>query len=210
MNCPTCDEPYLVLESEGAKVCGTCGYTVQSLFVTPTKYGEDVNICIYSRSKRFEMMLRALLYPSFDKKDTIMYKHLAHKKRFATITELETEMKRCQTKEKRFHSVHLFAKLLCDNYKPIQPPPINFFKSVMIAFDEVLCRFNAQRSANFFSYPWLIRTLLNLRGETRYNRFIKIIRCKKRNIHYKNMFQSIIDASPTTYRIREWGTIKWG
>ena len=139
-----------------------------------------------------------------------MYKHLIKKTKFSTIKDLELEMKMCDTKEKRFHSLHLFAKLMCANYKPIQPPPLIYFKRVMTAFDEVLCRFNAQHGPNFFSYPWLIRRLLNLSGETRYNRFIKKIRCKKRNLHYKKMFDNILAASPETYLIREWGTIKWG
>jgi hypothetical protein len=156
-------------------------------------------------------MLRALLYPAFDQKDTLMYKHLITHAPFQGTTDLEHAMKTCTIKEKRFHSIHLYAKLMCQDYTPITPPRPESFKHVMMAFDEVLCRFNAfGKEFNFFSYPWLTRKLLNISGEHRYDLFIKQIRCKKRNLHYEDMFANIVTASPPTYLIRVWGMSKWG
>ena len=173
--CSACEVPFLYLEEDSCSVCPVCGLTNRCVTITATGFGENVNVCVYSRTKRFEIMLRAMLYPSFDKKDTVMYTHLVKYAPFKTVVDLESAMKRCSSKEKRFHSIHLFSKLLCEEYQPIQPPPLHYFKRVMILFDEVLCRFNAQSTTNFFSYPWLIKTLLNLTGETRYDKFIKKI-----------------------------------
>ena len=119
MNCLVCDVPLLILESEAAHVCPECGITSRVLIATRHGYSEDVTHCVYSRTKRFETMLRALLYPSFDQKDTQMYIHLSKKKRFKTIFDLKNAMKTCKVKEKRFFSLHLFAKLLCQDYNTI-------------------------------------------------------------------------------------------
>ena len=204
MNCVVCDVPLLKLESEAAVVCPECGRTNRVLTVTRQGFCEDVTHCVYSRTKRFETMLRALLYPAFDQKDTLMFKHLSGKNRFKTIHELENAMKTCKVKEKRFFSLHLFAKLMCSDYNIIHPPPLEFFKRVMFGFDEVLTRFNTLSTlrSNFFSYPWLMRTLLNLLGERRYDMFIKRIRCKKRNEFYENMFKTLIENCPEHYLIK--------
>jgi uncharacterized Zn finger protein (UPF0148 family) len=204
MNCLVCDVPLLKLESEAAVVCPECGRTSHVLTVTRQGFSEDVTHCVYSRTKRFETMLRALLYPSFDQKDTLMYKHLSGQKRFETIHDLEDAMKTCKVKEKRFFSLHLFAKLMCQDYNTISPPPLEFFKRVMFGFDEVLTRFNTLHMlrSNFFSYPWLMKSLLNLLGETRYDKFIKKIRCKKRNEFYETMFKTLIDNCPEHYLIK--------
>ncbi len=204
MNCTECNIPLLILESEAASVCPQCGRTARVLTVTRQGFSEDVVQCVYSRTKRFETMLRALLYPAFDNKDESMYIHLSGKKRFETTHDLENAMKTCKVKEKRFFSLHLFAKLMCQDYETIHPPPLKFFKRVMFGFDEVLCRFNTLRAlrSNFFSYPWLMRTLLNLFGERRYDNFIKKIRCKKRNEFYETMFKNLIDNAPSHYLIK--------
>jgi hypothetical protein len=178
--------------------------------VTSTGFGENVFVCVYSRHKRFEIMLKALLYPCFDPKDTVMLTHLFKKERYKTIQEMILAMKLCKTKEKRFHSLHLFSALLCDDYMKLQPPTMCVFRRLMVLFDEVLCRFNATANSKFFSYPWLIRTLLNRTGETRYDKYIKRIRCKKRNEYYKELFTDLVKHAPKTYRMRECGTSKCG
>jgi hypothetical protein len=204
MICLVCDVPLLKLESEAMTVCPECGRTSRVLTVTREGFSEDVTHCVYSRTKRFETMLRALLYPAFDQKDTMMYKHLSRQKRFDTLHELENAMKICKVKEKRFFSLHIFAKLLCEDYNLIPPPPLEFFKRVMSGFDEVLTRFNTLHMlrSNFFSYPWLMRSLLNLLGERRYDKFIKKIRCKKRNLFYETMFETLIEQCPVHYLIK--------
>lgn len=197
------------IDENSCDVCTVCGRTERRLTVRATGFGENVTICVYSRTKRFQMMLKALLYPAFDPKDTVMYIHLMKQQPFKTTDKLESAMKMCETKEKRFHSIHLFSKLMCSDYTTIHPPPtLHFFKRVMILFDEILCRFNANSCTNFFSYPWLIKTLLNLTGETRYNKYIKQIRCVKRNLHYHTVLWELIRKAPKSYRIREWGTNK--
>jgi hypothetical protein len=54
----------------------------------------------------------------------------------------------------------------------------------------------------------LIRKLLNITGEYRFDRYIKKIRCKKRNHFYENLFQELVSSAPKTYLIRECGTNK--
>ena len=110
-------------------------------------------------------------------------------------------MKLCKMKEKRFHSLHLYASLMCTNYIQLKPPTQEYFKRLVRIFDEVLCRFNATHSRKFFSYPWLIRSLLTMTGEKRYNKFIKKIRCKKRNAYYIDLLHGLVKNAPKTYFI---------
>ena len=210
MDCVQCGGNVMFLENESCNVCRECGIVRQVLTVSPAKFGENVNVCVYSRSKRFEIMLKALLYPAFDCKDEIMFKHLTQRPSYSTLGDLRSEMKRCKVKEKRFHSLHLFATLLCPTHKSPKSPARHYFKRIMYLFDELLCAFNSKRRIKFFSYPWLIRKLLNITGEHRYDRYIKRIRCKKRNYFYKRLFDDLVRDSPPTYLIRECGTIKCG
>jgi hypothetical protein len=200
-HCARCNVPFMFIESESTNVCPQCGLTSTVTTVTSDGYGENVFVCVYSRAKRFEIMLRALLYPSFDKKDTAMYKHLEKHKPFETVASLEECMKLCKMKETRFHSLHLYASLMCTNYKRPTPPTQEYFKRMLRIFDEVLCRFNATHSRKFFSYPWLIRSLLTMTGENRYNKFIKRIRCKKRNAYYIDLLYGLVKNAPKTYFI---------
>ena len=202
MNCPNCEAPCLLLEQESTYVCRECGVTTPTLMPRPVTFGENVNVCVYSRTKRFEIMLRALLYPSFDSKDQHVYAHLANKS-YNNIKDLVNSIKSCTMKEKRFHSVHLFSRLLCEDHKPVAPPPQYYFKRVMILFDELLTLFHATTKSKFFSYPWLLRKLLNTTGEQRYNKFIKKIRCKKRNQYYEDLFDELVNNAPTHYLICE-------
>jgi len=205
MICRDCGINLLKIDQESCAVCPECGITERYLTIDSKGFGENVHICVYSRTKRFETMLRSLLYPAFDHKDTTVFEFLS-KQKYDTLQELQMAMKKSGAKEKRFHSLHLFTKLLCKDYKPIQPPPIEFFRRVMVLFDEVLTRFNAERKHNFFSYPWLMQRLLNLLGETRYNPYIKQIRCKKRVKHYEKLYERLVKNAPASYLIRECGT----
>jgi hypothetical protein len=200
-HCNLCNVPLVFIETDSMNVCPQCGLTSKVTTVTSNGYGENVFICVYSRAKRFEIMLRALLFPSFDKKDEPMYRHLERHRPFESVTTLEDRMKLCKMKEKRFHSLHLFSSLMCTNYKHIQPPTQEFFKRLLRIFDEVLCRFNSTHSRKFFSYPWLIRNILNITGEKRYDQYIKKIRCKKRNAYYIDLLHGLVKNSPKNYFI---------
>jgi hypothetical protein len=200
-HCERCNVPLKYIETDSMNVCSQCGITSNVTIPTSDGYGENVFVCVYSRAKRFEIMLKALLFPSFDQKDTAMYQHLEKHRPFETVISLEECMKLCKMKEKRFHSLHLFASLMCTHYKRLKPPTQEYFKRLLRIFDEVLCRFNATHSRKFFSYPWLMRSLLNITGEKRYDKFIKKIRCKKRNAYYIDLMHGLVKNAPKTYFI---------
>ena len=201
MQCTFCEVPCLFLPEESTYVCKLCGHTTTTLQIAPVAFGENVCVCMYSRTKRFEIMLKALLYPSFDTKDEHIYTHLQTRESYTNIGDLVTAMKSCNLKEKRFHSIHLFSRLLCEDYSEVTAPPHHYFKRIMILFDELLTLFNATKKTKFFSYPWLLRKLLNLTNEFRYDKFIKKIRCKKRNRFYKDMFAELVHKAPKHYLI---------
>ena len=210
MNCEDCGTRLRLIENESCVVCLECGKTMPIITsASPSSYGENVNICLYSRKKRFEVMARALLYPSFDRKDEHVYKHL--KTTHDTLPNLESlrvALKACPIKEKRYHSVHLFSKLLCEDHIHIHPPSPEFFRRLMRLFDEILCCFKVQQRQKFFSYPWLLKKLLHIADEFRYDKYIKQIRCSKRNFYYEQLFSDILLEAPASYTIFECGTMR--
>ena len=47
MDCVQCGGNVMFLENESCNVCRECGVVTQVLTVSPTKFGENVNVCVY-------------------------------------------------------------------------------------------------------------------------------------------------------------------
>ena len=184
-------------------ICTECGLQTQHFENNDNAtHNEELNVCVYSRRKRFASLLDSVLYPSFTAKDTEVYKLLNDYGTINTTLNLVDVMRSLNTKDKRFCSIHLFAMLFCKNYKSIKPPPLEFKRYIMKMFDEILSRHNAlNKHKQFFSYPWLLHKLLNMVSETRYNDFIKPIRCKRRRKKYDNMLADLFSGLHPAYTL---------
>jgi hypothetical protein len=172
-------------------ICTSCGLE-QPLLENHDHHEsfEDVNTCVYSRRKRFEHLIDSVLYPAFHQKDVPVFKMLKDKK-FKTIGELVTFMRHTPLKDKRFCSIHLFATLTVQKHKTLQPPPYTYRTHLLRLFDEVLSRHKVYGGKQFFSYPWLLRRLILLTGNTQYEPYIKEIRCKRRRKKYNEMLHTL-------------------
>ena len=179
-------------------VCKNCGssikipYDVTEQPMYSRGYG---NICFqnsYSRKKRFGNLFDKLLFPTPDKKDEPCLMFL-ERKVFASFQDLLACLKNSSLPDKRYCSLHTFARLYVQTYEqPLRPRDVfRLKKLVLMDFDavEFLHRKNMPGKVPFFNYPWLLQKLLTLRGVSQYNPFIKQIKCKKRTAHYEQMFR---------------------
>ena len=162
---------------------------------------EDVYTCVYSRRKRFENLVDSIFFPSFHEKDAPVFSTLKDKK-FKSVDELVNFMKRTPLKDKRFCSVHLFSILTVQKHTKLQPPPYATKLHLLRLFDEVLARHKVYGGKQFFSYPWLLRRLLVLTGNTQYDPYIKTIICKRRRKKYNEMLHALFTGPCPGYTLK--------
>ena len=184
------------------KICTSCG--LQQPLLENHDYHEsyeDVNTCVYSRRKRFENLVDSVLFPAFHQKDVPVYKILKDKT-FINIDELVTFMRHTPLKDKRFCSIHLFATLTVQKHDKLIPPQYRYRTHLLRLFDEVLSRHKVHGCKQFFSYPWLLRRLLAVTGNTQYEAYIKRIRCKRRRKKYKQMLHTLFTGPCHGYTLK--------
>jgi hypothetical protein len=185
-----------LVQCDGFSTCIECGCVVDARpeFLNGIdNYVEPLQICFYRRSKRFEDMLRKMVNPTPEKKDTdVIERYLNSGTRFNSITEFVVSLKGSGIKDKRYQSLHLFSKLFVDDYKTVEPLSDGELKLCVNMFKDVEYRF-LKRTENipFFNYNWLLSKLLHFMKITQYDPFLKKIKCKKRNEYYERMFNSL-------------------
>jgi hypothetical protein len=154
----------------------------------------------YSRSKRFTKILDGVLYPTPSSADQKMLAFLENH-RIDSIEHLLKTMKKSPTRDKRYVSLHCFAKLFVKNYKA--PPRLNYFdkrKCILNEFEHIL--FGHQRYCaheQFFNYNWLICVLLEKFGMKNLVVYVKNLRCCHRKDFYRDLLQHI----RRSYRLQE-------
>ena len=197
MNCK-CEAP--LIQEGNVQICTECGVQ-QTILENEDRHEsyEDVYVCVYSRRKRFECLFDAVVYPHFQKKDTRIFKQIQNKV-FKTTSELMDFVRTLPDSDKRFCSIHLFAKYTLENYKPPVVPPLEFKARVMSIFDEILARYTATcNQKTFFSYPWLLNCIMKSLGKHEYCKFIKPIRCHRRCKKYIRLMKSLCTGDMTGY-----------
>lgn len=172
-------------------VCTECGVE------TPTPYdvgekGWSLSLDTYSRIKRFEKLFDSVVLCHGTEKDNKMLYHLATFGKCDMDTLLQ-RIKDSKLTDKRYGSLHLFAKVFREDYIAPEIPKdhlalkqklLKIFKN----FEFVHKRhFPTQ---HFFNYRWLIRKLLHQYGHMQFDEYIKPIQCAKRQLHYLEMFEN--------------------
>lgn len=180
---------------DGFTTCIDCGLVVDDRceYINGiNNYVEPLQICLYRRSKRFEEMLRKLIYPSPEKKDDLILEKFLKCKQFDSIPQFLVSLKRSGIKDKRYQSMHTFAKLFVSGYETIKPLLEREFKLCVNMFKDVEYRFSKRTSCiPFFNYNWLLTKLLHFMEITRFDLFLKKIKCRKRNEYYEKLFSSL-------------------
>lgn len=181
--------------------CTLCGTVIDSRpeFLNGIEnYVEPIQMCVYRRSKRFSEMLRKLVYPTPERKDDPVLDYFFKPlKMYDTIDKFVFALKNSGIKDKRYQSIHTFCKLFCSNYKNICVLTTQEFGMLIRMFKDVEHRF-ARLSVGipFFNYNWLLSKLIHSIGITRYDPFLKKIKCKKRNLYYEHLFNALCTMTP--------------
>jgi len=178
------------------EVCSECGLETRvALTILQSRPPIDMTPfpCGYSRSKRFAKLLDGVLFPTPSTADDGMFEFLSRQKKFGLIRDLLKAMRAAKLRDKRYISIHLFAKHFVESY---QHPMGTDFKHVRFrilkAFEAIEfghLRFSPKQP--FFNYGWLLCELLRDFKLEYYVRYVKKLRCKHRKLFYKTLLEKI-------------------
>ena len=111
---------------------------------------------------------------------------------FPNTPDLFSAIKKTTLRDKRYMSIHLFARLFCADY--VVPPPVcdSVRRRILMEFEHV--EFGHNRycvGKQFFNYAWILSTLLRKFKLMEHAEFIKALRCKHRRKFYTDMLEEI-------------------
>ena len=150
----------------------------------------------YSRCKRFTKILDGVLYPTPSPADKHMLAFLYEQtkaERFDSIADLLNTIKKSTCRDKRYISLHCFAKIFVKDYKA--PVSINYMrkrKCILNEFEHIL--FGHLRYCvheQFFNYSWLLCVLLRKYGLENLVVYVKNLRCSRRKDFYRDLLKHI-------------------
>jgi hypothetical protein len=175
-----------------------CGdVTQQRCFVAGYNAPRDpLMLAVYERKKRFKDIMNKMLYPTIDNKDMPMFMYLTeyikkHEK-FDTTEEILACMKKSGIPDKRYVSLHAFARRFMNGYKaiPLKTHRLSaLFRRYFNMLESVFYR--RYPTSPFFNYNWLLRRLLTMYKHDELVQFVKPIKCPKRDSRYEDMFMSL-------------------
>ena len=175
-------------------VCPNCGVTTRVLTPEFEYHKQPLFMCSYSRSKRFGVLLSRVLLPCFLHHDAKMFRFLDTYKPYESVEDIMNRMKLSTLKDKRYCSLHLFARYFMSSYTA-PDHRLQYHKTIMFSFREVERNFSRFPKMPFFNYPWLLRKLLSFHSLLDYICFVKPIRCEKRNLYYEALFKQVMNGS---------------
>jgi hypothetical protein len=139
-------------------------------------------------------MMYSILAPVSYKSDEPMIKYLTQFGRFSDIASILVAIKKSGLKDKRYVSMHLFAKLFLDGYiHPVYPN--NFFQvkqSILRMFSEIEFKHRQLFKKPFFNYLWLLGELLKKHKLYKFFMYIKPLKSEKREECYESDLEKIM------------------
>lgn len=184
---------------DGFLTCTQCGLTTSQMEYLNgiENYVEPLQLCVYKRKKRFEEMLKKMVYPHPERKDELVLAALFGRT-FENTPALLTFLKKTAIKDKRYQSLHTFARLFCTDYKTVVALTHYQIKHCVQIFEEIESRFiKHTNKVPFFNYNWLMKNILHFVGVTRFDPYLKRIKCKKRNTYYTDLFTTLSKVKST-------------
>ena len=115
-----------------------------------------------------------------------------------SLNDLFRVLKNAPLKDKRYCSLHLFARLYVNDYTAPAPPKNVFVlrKFILKKFQDIEMNHRKLMTGPFFNYPWLLKKILNEFKIHQYNPYIKPIKCKRRRKHYEKMYSTLGCTDP--------------
>jgi hypothetical protein len=151
----------------------------------------------YSRSRRFEFLLRAMLFPLNISgiQTERMLTYLNKRKPFKNNTELLAAISNCNLPQKCYHALHLFNLLFVQDYKP---PGLTanvrrkICNSIMRSFREIefsWAKLFYHNDRVFLSYVFLLQIWLKKHAPY----FLRFLKPIKKILKHETKYQKIVD-----------------
>jgi len=190
-----CGTPQFVYSTYSTKICTYCGVEVRVPFEnTDVVYqGAGPIMVCYSRTKRFETMLKSVCYPkqSFPKMRVVAE---LKTKDHNSIESVLSHLKKIKLPNKCYMHLHLYCCICQTNYMEPSFVGKSTIRDIIGKFMQIERNFIRQNITTFFSYTWLLRKLLTEFGLQQYVPFVKEIKCKKRNTMYHTLYNTLIEV----------------
>ena len=143
---------------------------------------------VYSRKKRFGKLFDSVFTGCAEPKDEKMLRFLGcHKLEITDMKTLLETIKKAHLPDKRFGSIHLFARIFINTFvAPVfDGDRFELRKRVLLDFENLeFAHLNNTPTVPFFNYRWLLGKILTECGVCQYTRYIKEIKCNK---HYEDI-----------------------
>ena len=197
--CCSCNSKNVFITDYHTLLCMECGNEKRCSFeVTPLHVSYNCNhhqpfASGYNRQKRFHTMLANVLFGGCNVADEHMIKYLVQYEPYTDESGLLKQMKCSGLRDKRYTSLHLFARLFLESYQQVEMPA-NWDaveKSIMLMFGEIELTHRRVFSKPFFSYVWLLQKILLCHKIDWCSRYIKQLKCPKRVNAYEDDFCKI-------------------
>ena len=179
----------------GFEICIECGKTQKHLECTYQTCSYQQSHCPfssgYSRNKRFSVLLKTLLFPCPGKADEKMLKYFVTNNLKPNVCEIENVLRKSGLHDKRYSSIHVFAKLFSPDYKPISYNNVEHIEKCLLwNFTRFEIEYNKLYS-RFLSYNYIMRYLLTKMNLHEYLKFIKETKCPRRLKRYNSKVESM-------------------
>ena len=188
----------VIIIDDARNICSECGRLHTGIHYTNLlmrSFCEPIHVCVYQRKKRFIDIVRRVISPDIHKRDEIVLKKLIQtRSSYSSVDDILFTLKRLSTlRDKRYGSLHVFCKHLVKNYvKPVKEFPEHMFDVIGRSFEQIELAFiKHSRHTQFFNYNWLLKKLLHYYGFFEYDKYIKNIRCQRRNLYYEKLFTTV-------------------
>ena len=168
-------------------VCPNCGIEIFTDMFEQSKVGIITHNELqnqYSKNNRFKSFLRNVLGITFSPNAKKPIWNFL--KKVDTIEKLIKMLASSKLKSKHYESIHSYAKVFLTSYTEPTALSLLEIKHIEKLFDDVYCAFSMTFGPKsvFFSYPWLLYTILSAIGKHEYLQYIKNLKCKKRSFVY--------------------------
>lgn len=193
--CKSCEEP-MVRSETLSMVCTNCGLeTFRDMFEN-----QNVGVCTfsqlqngYSRTNRFKNYFYSVLGIHFGPGPTSpIWQHLKPCKNMEDLVKM---LASSPVKNKHYECLHSYAKVFLANYKIPAPLALREIEEIKKLFSDIQYAYAQIYGSKtvFFSYPWLLHTILLAMTRVDYLCFVKNLKCKKRAAGYLIKFEECVD-----------------
>lgn len=147
----------------------------------------------YSRVNRFKNYLYSVLGIHFGPSSTApIWNHL---KPCQTMDELVKMVSKTPVKNKHYESLHSYAKVFLVHYEMPETLKLREIEQIQKLFLDIQYAYAQIYGPKtvFFSYPWLLYTILKAMDREDYVCFVKNLKCQKRALGYAKKLHICID-----------------